>query len=122
MRWVSCLLVAMVLLVGPAAAEEEPKGDAAPTIESEAERVRTAAKAKDTAQLKDIADNGAFGPWMLVEHLLGAGHADAAAAFAEQTEDSTALAAYITAQRDRKPNLAQRELLRRADRELELDR
>ncbi len=115
MRVLVVTIVCLLSLLGPAAAEDDPK-KASPkslTAEQVADAVLKAVKAKDAKALKALAKKDEPDPWLVADELCYRGEHDAARAFAKAAPrvDVEGLPAYVKAWRKRKPDTVERKLL-----------
>ena len=126
MRILIAVLVCLLILLAPAAAEDEkevePKKEppkprtahpAAIAVLRAADAVLKAVEATDSAALKALAEKDEPDPWIVADELCYRGEHDAAEAFAKAAPrvDTEALPAYVEAWRKREPDEADRQLL-----------
>ena len=104
----------LLLIVGPAAADEKPESQPKPlTEEQAADAVVVAVKAKDDAALKALAEKDQPDPWLVADDLLAREEFDAADSFARAAsrKDTERLADYVDVQRAEDPEPEARAIL-----------
>ena len=107
-------LLCLLLLLGPAAAEEKPRQRAKPlTPEQAADAVLEAVRAKTEKVLGRLAKEDNPDPWMVVEELCDRGEHDGAEAFARAAPRKAVekLPAYIGSRRGKAPDGTARDTL-----------